>query len=205
MNKLFKYRPLSEFLFKELHYQELYFASYDELNDPLDLSARIDFTSKDREAIEYLMWFIFKTQFDFDEFQKTNENVNKLLKFNEDEKSRNLLTDEIFKNVNTTLEKQENIWTHDIIKINESIEKTETDIVFNSHKFQTELERITNKFLKNSYTGTDKMDGSVTNYTEYWNYFALGERSKLNGHLAYIDDTYIFNFEFHYGFAGCLS
>lgn len=54
-------------------------------------------------------------------------------------------------------------------------------------------------------TSMDKMDGSVTINTEYWNHFASGQLSKLNGHLAYFDDTYIFVFEFHYGFAGCLS
>jgi hypothetical protein len=41
MNKLYKYRPLSEFLFKELLYQVLYFASYNERNGSLSLSARI--------------------------------------------------------------------------------------------------------------------------------------------------------------------
>lgn len=152
MNKLFKYRPLSEFLFKELFYQELYFASYDELNDPLDLSARIEFTSKDKEAIEYLIWFIFKTQFDFDELQKTNEKITKLLKFNKDKNAQNLLVEEIFKNVNDSLKNQNNIWTYDIIQIiNDSIENTKTDIIFDSQKFKEEIERITNKFLKNSY------------------------------------------------------
>jgi hypothetical protein len=31
--KIYKYRPLSDFLFKELFYNEIYFASYPELND----------------------------------------------------------------------------------------------------------------------------------------------------------------------------
>ena len=48
-NKLYKYRPLSEFLFKELRYSELYFASYVELNDPLDLSVRINFKPVDKK------------------------------------------------------------------------------------------------------------------------------------------------------------
>ncbi len=43
INKVYKDRPLSELLFKELKYNELYFASYLELNDPLDLSAKINF------------------------------------------------------------------------------------------------------------------------------------------------------------------
>jgi hypothetical protein len=152
LDRIFKYRPLSEFLYKELYYQELYFASYNELNDPLDLSARIEFTSKDKEAIEYLIWFIFKTHLDFKELQNSNEDIRKLLKFNKDEEANNKLVEEIYKCVNSTLKTEEKIWTHDIIKIiNDSIEKTQTDIVFDSTKFKSELERITNKFLKNSY------------------------------------------------------
>ena len=190
MNKLFKYRPLSDFLFKELLYQEIYFASYDELNDPLDLSARIEFSSKERKNIEYLIWFIFKTQFEFDEFHKSNSNYNKLLKFNEDEKARNLLMDEIFKNVNIKLEKQEKIWTHNIIKIiNESIEKTETDIIFDSSKFQTELERITTKFLKNSYV---TCFSKTNNDFLMWSHYA----SKHSGIcLEFNIDSGIFPFE----------
>jgi len=153
LNKIFKYRPLSEFLFKELFYQELYFASYEELNDPLDLSARIEFTSKDKNAIEYLIWFVFKTQFDFDELKKEkNEKITNLLKFNKDKDARKRFVDEIFKNVNIHLQEQEKIWTYDIIKIiNNSIENSKTNIVFDSMKFKNELDRITNKFLKNSY------------------------------------------------------
>lgn len=190
MNKIFKYRPLSDFLFKELLYQEIYFASYDELNDPQDLSAKIEFTSKERESIEYLIWFIFKTQFEFDEFHKTNKNYLKFLKFNKNEKAQNLLIDEIFKNVNKVLEKQEKLWTHDIIEIiNESIEKTETDIVFNSHKFQTELERVTNKFLKNSYV---TCFSKTNNEFLMWSHYA----SKHSGIcLEFNIDSGVFPFE----------
>lgn len=152
MDRVYKYRPLSEFLFKELYYQELYFASYSELNDPLDLSARIEFTSEDKEAIEYLIWFIFKTQLDFKELQNSNEDIKKLLKFNKDEKANQKLIDEIYNTVNIALKTKEKIWTYNIINIiNDSIEKTKTDIVFDSAKFKSELELITNKFLKNSY------------------------------------------------------
>ena len=61
MMKLYKYRPLTEFLFKELYYQELYFSTYAELNDPLDLSARIEFTPEKEKQVSYLVWFIIKT------------------------------------------------------------------------------------------------------------------------------------------------
>ncbi len=59
--KLYKYRPLTDFLFKELFYQEIYFSCYSELNDPLDLSARIEFSPKNEKQVSYLVWFIIKT------------------------------------------------------------------------------------------------------------------------------------------------
>lgn len=152
MTKIYKYRPLSEFLFKELFYHEIYFASYDELNDPLDLSARIDFSSKDKEAIEYLIYFIIKTQFDFKEDCKKNNSMSKLLKFNKDKKANLTLVDSIFKNVNNTLKKQEKLWLDDIVNIiNKSINETKTDIIFNAQRFRNEVDRISIKFLKNSY------------------------------------------------------
>ena len=152
MKKLYKYRPLSEILFKELYYQELYFASYNELNDPLDLSARIEFTTKDKKTIEYLLWFVFKTQIDFDETRKSNESNAKLLEFNIDKKAHDLLSNEIYNNIKIFLKDKPQIWTTDVIEIIiQSIKNTNIDIVFDSNKFKSELERLTNKFLKNSY------------------------------------------------------
>ena len=136
-------------MFKELYYQELYFASYNELNDPLDLSARIEFTSKDKEAIEYLIWFIFKTHLDFKELQNKNEDIIKLLKFNKDKKANTKLVNEIYNCVNKTLKTEEKIWTHDIIKIiNDSIEKTKTDIVFDSTKSTSRPNNFSNLSFK---------------------------------------------------------
>ena len=152
MNRIYKYRPLSDFLFKELYYQEIYFASYNELNDPLDLSSRIEFTSKDKKALKYLIRFIFKTQFDPKELQNSNKSIDKLLKFSKDEKAKEKLVNEIYNFVNITLKKESKIWTNNIIKIiNDSISVSKTDIAFDSTKFKLEIERIVNKFLNNSY------------------------------------------------------
>ncbi len=152
MNKLYKYRPLSEFLFKELYYQELYFASYNELNDPLDLSARIEFTPKDKDAIEYLIWFVSKTQFTIEDFQKSSNNIKDLFNFNKNEIAKQLLTEEIFNTANVFHKEKGKIWVADIIKIIEdSINKQKTNIDIDYNKFRAELERLTKKFLKNSY------------------------------------------------------
>lgn len=76
MNKLYKYRPLSDFLFKELNYQELYFASYNELNDPLDLSARLEFSVEQEEHLDYLLFFLFKTTIKFNDNIVTSVKTN---------------------------------------------------------------------------------------------------------------------------------
>lgn len=59
--KLYRYRPLSEFLFKELYYQELYLASYPELNDPLDMNTLIDFSVSKVRQVEMLSHFLIHT------------------------------------------------------------------------------------------------------------------------------------------------
>lgn len=61
--KLYRYRPLSELMFKELLYSELYLSSPIELNDPLDLNAQLNFFSVDEAEIKLLVCFIFKQAF----------------------------------------------------------------------------------------------------------------------------------------------
>lgn len=61
--KLYRYRPLSELLFKELLYSEIYLASPIELNDPLDLNGQLNFFSKDEAKIKKLVDFISRQLF----------------------------------------------------------------------------------------------------------------------------------------------
>ncbi|KQM77902.1 hypothetical protein ASE74_16000 [Pedobacter sp. Leaf216] len=58
--KLYKYRSLSPFLYKELDYQELYFASCSELNDPLDLRTQVEFSLVNKKHISALTHFLFR-------------------------------------------------------------------------------------------------------------------------------------------------
>lgn len=57
--KLYRYRPLSEFLFKELLYSEVYLASPAELNDPLDLNRQLNFFAESEAQIKALVRFLF--------------------------------------------------------------------------------------------------------------------------------------------------
>jgi hypothetical protein len=58
--KLFRYRPLNSFLFKELNYNEIYMATYAELNDPQDLKCEINFHSTKEDQVFALAHFIYK-------------------------------------------------------------------------------------------------------------------------------------------------
>lgn len=55
---LYRYRPINALLFKELLYDELYPADYQELNDPVDLNAEIEFVPKEPESIYWLLHFL---------------------------------------------------------------------------------------------------------------------------------------------------
>ena len=61
--KLYRYRPLTEVLFKELLYREIYFASPKELNDPLDLNGQLNFFTDRAEKARALARFLCKRMF----------------------------------------------------------------------------------------------------------------------------------------------
>ena len=52
--KLYRYRPLTEVLFKELLYSEIHLASPEELNDPLDLNGQLNFFTENEKRLEHL-------------------------------------------------------------------------------------------------------------------------------------------------------
>lgn len=153
MRTIFKYRPLSEFLFKELYYQELYFASYSELNDPFDLSARIEFSYSKPEQVGYLFYFLFRTTFVW-EFEKTDkiENFKKLINFKRDHLKVKEFNNEIKKRIDDLSLKNQKIWQDDILRIvNAVCQKLKLNFVFDLDRFNSELKRLTYKFLENSY------------------------------------------------------
>lgn len=154
MKALFKYRPLSEFLFKELYYQELYFASYFELNDPLDLSARIEFSCEKSEQVEYLIYFLFKTTLSLNDAltEKQRQNDKYLLAFNDNKSNVAEFQQTVFEYINQLKDERERIWDTDIESIIlKASQKHNLDFQFDLEKFKSELKRITSKFLENSY------------------------------------------------------
>lgn len=154
MKTLYKYRPLSEFLFKELYYQELYFASYFELNDPLDLSARIEFSCEKFEQIEYLSYFLFKTTLSLNDAltEKQMLNNKNLLAFNDNKSRVAEFQQTVFEYINQLKVEREVIWDTDIERIiYSSSQKHNLEFQFDLQNFKSELKLITSKFLENSY------------------------------------------------------
>lgn len=154
MTKLYKYRPLTEFLFKELFYQELYFASYSELNDPLDLSARIEFTPKKISQIKNLLWFLFKASLkistkqisDFDKINNKN-----LIEFNRNDQLKKSYQSLLFEKLTQLAKEQKFISIDDLESVLIST-KDSIPFQFDIPFFKNDLERLTKKFLENSYT-----------------------------------------------------
>lgn len=63
--RLYRYRPITPFLFKELLYQEVYLASFVEFNDPLDMTPVVDFRASEfqdtRQLAHFLLTRLFRT------------------------------------------------------------------------------------------------------------------------------------------------
>lgn len=155
MKTLYRYRPLSEFLFKELNYQELYFASYLELNDPLDMSARVEFTPKKEEEIEYLIWVLFKTTLILPESnisEAEKENNALLVALNKNKEQRGLFKKNLFKQL-TQLKSTNDFIDIDLLEIaiEKSIEESAIGFKINLSSFKNEIQRLSKKFLESSY------------------------------------------------------
>jgi hypothetical protein len=156
MQKLYKYRPLSEFLFKELKYQELYFANYQELNDPFDLNVRIDFSVEKPEYVNELVRYLFNTTLVLKEGKYTsqeNNNNSRLIQFIHDEELCTQFENLIFTNIHE-LKGEDRYLFFDLLEtaITQSIAALKLKFKFDLVKFKDEILRITSKFLNNSYT-----------------------------------------------------
>lgn len=141
--KFYRYRPLSELIFKELYYQEIYFASYEELNDPLDMSIQIDFRPSEIKHINYLLHFISIRQFilnNGEDFKK----INICSKYDN-------LRDRIWEKANAC-SIHEGISLDKITEIIDiSINELRSNFYFDRDIFKSEVVRLCTKFFKKSY------------------------------------------------------
>lgn len=151
INKIYKYRPLSEFIFKELKYCELYFASYLELNDPLDLSTRINFRPKNANQLEYLIYFLIKNSIIFSlkaNSKNGSDHIQEMIKLSKNNKLKSKMCNRLYSYL---VEQDNNFISYDIIEngLNKICE--EFQIEFNLMNFKDEFQRITKVFFESSY------------------------------------------------------
>jgi len=149
--KLYRYRPLSDFLFKELRYDELYLASYAELNDPLDLSAKINFKPSGKKQLEYLIHFLIKTSLNLSVNINSGTGksyIQKMIKLSKDTKLRSRICGRLYDYI--TKQKCDFV-LYDSIEENVIKVSEEFHVEFMLTNFREEVQRITEVFFKNSY------------------------------------------------------
>ena len=152
INTIYKYRPLSEFIFKELKYCELYFASYLELNDPLDLSTRINFKPKNEKQLEYLIYFLIKNSIIYTLKAKSKDgshHIQKMIELSHDNKLKSNICNRLHSYL---VEQDNNFVPYDTIKNHLKKICNEFPIEFNLMNFKDEVKRITKVFFESSYT-----------------------------------------------------
>lgn len=152
-DKLYKYRPLTESLFKELYYQEIYFASYEELNDPMDLSARMDFTPTEPGRIEFFTWLAFKTAVQLKASGVTaqqKKQMGEIRAYNQNEELRLKTQHEIFELLQEEAKEQGCVNPETAIDLLHGVLR-KLGLPLDEEAFMAELKRLTRKFLENSY------------------------------------------------------
>lgn len=168
INKIYKFRPLSEFLFKELYYNELYFASYPELNDPLDLTAKLNFKPKDAKVLDYLIYSLIKISI-FPTYEEHIKGIDitpssNLTKFAKDMKKRLEFCDLLF----SKIEFNSDLITYDAILEKLKPLAKKNDFNFRYDAYEKEIQRLINVFFQNSYsTSFSKTNSDFLMWSHY--------------------------------------
>jgi hypothetical protein len=154
MQKVYKYRSFSSFLYKELFYQELYFASCTELNDPFDLNVPVDFNISDVKQIKALTVPLFhntlviaKTITDAE-----RENNTRLVQFTHDKIKVENFNQLVYEHLLKLKGNKPFIYADTAAEaLNLAIAESAVNFTFNITKLFVTIERLTKMFLTNSY------------------------------------------------------
>lgn len=151
IDKIYRYRPLSELLFKELKYCELYFSSYLELNDPLDLSAKINFRPQNAKQLEYLIYFLIKNSIiaslRTDSTNKSNY-IQEMVKLSDNYKLKREICNYLYRDI---VAHDSSFVPYEIIENSLKTICRKFQIEFNLRDIKYELQRITQVFFESSY------------------------------------------------------
>jgi Protein of unknown function (DUF2971) len=145
--KLYRFRPLSELLFKELLYSELYLASPKELNDPLDLNGQLNFFSDNEDDIRALGQFLL-----FEAMCNSGEHIDltkKLFQMRSSETLGSFLTNE-FTNYNCGIVTKSDLFIllekffDENSLVEKELKKLDKELLFSS------IDALFSRFLNNS-------------------------------------------------------
>lgn len=195
MIKLYKYRPYSELLYKELFYSELYFSSYTELNDPLDLSVRIDFSPRNEQEIDHLLFLILKNNTihssDTVRDRLYGKNFTELHVFYNNKEVKTNFRNKLF--INLTASGANEFISFDFVEKQINILSMEFGLSFNTELFKNELRRLSNVFFEKSYTTCFS-----ETYSDFlmWSHYA-GKHAGICLEFT-LDTEGVFPYMFHY-------
>lgn len=154
MQKLYKYRSLSPFLYKELLYQEVYFASCAELNDPLDLNIPVTYNIAQKEDADFLAFMLFKNTLVFNERESKSDQLNdsRYVQFINDEEKHGAFVKLIFQYLSEIQGDNKLIYADSAKEaIDSAIKESGINFSMNVPKLFAEIDRLSKLFLKNSY------------------------------------------------------
>lgn len=140
-------------LFKELLYSELYFSSYTELNDPLDLSVRIDFSPKNEQDIDLLLYLILKNNV-IRSYNSKSENLYRknftdLRDFYINKEIKTNFIGKLFDNL--VVNAKNEFVSFNFIEKQINLLSKEFGLAFNTELFKTEIKRLSDVFFEKSY------------------------------------------------------
>lgn len=146
MDKIYRYRRLGDLGFKELKYQEIYFANKTELEDNLDMDVKIDYSTNDIQDVKYLIYFAIRSQFTY----KSNQRL-KFKEILETEDIFNKTCNYVLKDLINYSKTNNVLLLENIVNILSNAFDKISGILLDKEKFINEIETLLKKFFNNSY------------------------------------------------------
>ncbi len=200
--KLYRYRPLSELIFKELYYQELYLSSYIELNDPLDMNTAIDFSVSQLNQVKMLIQFLTKTLVVDLLGEKNYIDARTVIEFTKDQEKLSSFNLSFYNFLSESQVANESVFLDNFLsKLLDFQDEYNMPFKFDIESTKYKLEQLTAKFFHHSYIACfSETNSDFLMWSHYANKHSgiCIEYSLESG----INDTVIFPYEFSLPEAG---
>jgi len=119
------------------------------------MSLRVEFTAREENEIEYLIWVLLKTTltvFESNISESEQENNSRLIAFNKNHESRNSFKRNLFIQLNQ-LKSSNSFINIDLLEcaVAKAVEECSINFKINLSSFRNEIQRLSIKFLESSY------------------------------------------------------